>query len=80
MSPGSSGGSSWIAVLLAAYQGGPCLEAQLDSILAQTVPNIRIIILTTDLMTVTRQVHGAVQKILSQADPSQAPGKRREIS
>ena len=56
MSPGSSGGGLMIAVLLAAYQGGPCLEAQLDSILAQTVPNIRIIISHNGSDDCTRQV------------------------
>ena len=33
-----------IAVLLASFQGEAYIEAQLDSILAQTVPGIQIIV------------------------------------
>ncbi len=45
-----------IAVLLASCQGASYLEAQLDSILAQTVPDIRIIISDDGSTDGTRQI------------------------
>lgn len=45
-----------IDVLLASFQGEAYIEAQLDSILAQTVPNIRIIVSDDGSTDRTRQV------------------------
>ncbi len=51
-----------IAVLLAAYQGAAYIKEQIDSILAQTIPDIRIVVSDDGSCDGTRQILEAYEK------------------